>query len=271
MQTRQNQIKILSELGLNFCEARVFIALVRSGMSQAKTISKISGVSKPDVYRALVTLQERALVEKIISSPAFFKAIPLEESLSILLEKKETEHKLLREKTDQLKLDFNHSLIEQAAQENGQQFILITGKDAELERRRKEQNKALKSIDAINPWKRFRKTQLFYAEEIKEALQRGVKIRLITEEANDISKISGYYSDLKKVGFYRIRYVSVPLSTAVSIYDKKEVIIATSPGANLGEANILWSNNSSIVTVMQEYFNMLWAKAKRYNTNVQTK
>ncbi|MGD0646013.1 MAG: helix-turn-helix domain-containing protein [Candidatus Bathyarchaeia archaeon] len=267
MQTPQNQVKILTELGLNFCEARVFLALANLGMGPAKMISKTSGVSKPDVYRALVTLQERGLVEKIISSPAIFKAIQLEESLSILLGKKDIEQNLLREKTEQLKRDFKYNLNKLTTQENEQQFILITRKDAELERRRKQQNNALKNIDAINSWKRFPKTQFFYAEEIKEALQRGVKIRLITEEAEDMSNISMNYRDLKKVGFYRIRFVSVPLSSVVSIYDGKEVIISTSPGASFGEAGILWSNNASIVKVMQEYFEMLWAKAKRYSAH----
>jgi sugar-specific transcriptional regulator TrmB len=261
MQTPQEQIQILTELGLTSCEARVYIAIASMGTCTAKSISKSAKVTKPDVYRSLKSLQERALIEKIISSPTLFKALPIGECISLLLERKDKEHKLLREKGNQLKRSFKNSLVVPEPQESEQQFILISGKEAELGRRRKETKNAKKSIDMINSWKRFPQTAFFYAEDNKEALQRGVKIRVITEEAENNANISKFYEDAKKAGFYRIRYASFPISAVVSIYDEKEVIITTSPSANFGEASILWSNNESFVKVMQEYFEMLWAKA----------
>ena len=261
MQTQQEQIRILTELGLTSCEARVYIAIASMGTCTARSISKSAKVTKPDVYRSLKTLQERALIEKIISSPTLFKALPVGEIISLLLERKDKEYKLLQEKSKQLKRSFKNNLLVPEPQESEQQFILISGKEAELGRRRKETKNAKKSIDMINSWKRFPQTAFFYAEDNKEALQRGVKIRVITEEAENSGNISKFYEDAKKAGFYRIRYVSFPISAVVSIYDEKEVIIVTSPSASFGEANILWSNNESIVKVMQEYFEMLWAKA----------
>jgi len=261
MQTQQEQIQILTELGLTSCEARVYIAIASMGTCTAKNISKSAKVTKPDVYRSLKTLQERALIEKIISSPTLFKALPVGESISLLLKRKDKEYKLLREKSNQFKRSFKNSLIVPVPQESEQQFILISGKEAELGRRRKETKNAKKSIDMINSWKRFPQTAFFYAEDNREALKRGVKIRVITEEAENSAKISKSYEDSKKAGFYRIRYASFPISAVVSIYDEKEVIIATSPAASFGEASILWSNNESVVKVMQEYFEMLWAKA----------
>jgi sugar-specific transcriptional regulator TrmB len=262
MQTAQEQIQILIELGLNSCEARVYIAIASVGTCTAKSISKSAKVTKPDVYRSLKTLQERGLIEKIISSPTLFKALPVGESISLLLERKDKKYKLLREKSRQLKRSFRSGLVQLEPQEAEQQFILISGKEAELERRRKETKNAKKSIDMINSWKRFPQTAFFYAEDNKVALQRGVKIRVITEEAENNANIAKFYEDVKKAGFYRIRYVAFPLSAVVSIYDEKEVIITTSPTASFGEASILWSNNESIVRIMQEYFEMLWKKAK---------
>jgi sugar-specific transcriptional regulator TrmB len=262
MQPQQEQIQILTELGLTSCEARVYLAMVGLGTSTAKSVSKSANISKPDVYGALRTLQERALIEKIISSPSLFKALTIGEALSILFSRKETEYKLLKEKSKRLKRSFKNSFVKPEPEESEQQFILITGKEAELERRRKETKKAKKSIDMINSWKRFPQTAFFYAEENKEALKRGVKIRVITEEANNKGNISKFYDDVKKDGFYRIRYVAFPLSAVISIYDEKEVIVTTSPVARFGEASILWSNNVSVVRVMQEYFETLWAKAK---------
>lgn len=260
----QDEVKTLAQLGLTFCEARVYLTLAHSGICSAKTISKASKVSKPDVYRVLSTLQERALVEKIISFPVMFKAVPIEQSLSILFQSRDKEHNLLREKTEKMIHDFKISRIEESFQEGEQQFILIPGKEAELERRRKETKSAEESIDIMNSWKRFPKTMLLYTEENKEALRRGVKMRLITEESKDRQIITEYYKEIRKVGSFRIRYVLDPLGAVISIYDKRRSIVTTSPGASLGEAAILWTNNLSIVTVMSGYFEMLWAKAVPY-------
>jgi HTH-type transcriptional regulator, sugar sensing transcriptional regulator len=262
MQTPEEQVRILTELGLTSCEAKVYLAIASVGTCTAKSISKSTHVSKPDVYRSLRTLQDRALIERIIGSPTLFKALPIGDTISLLLERKNKEFKLLREQSKQLKQSFKSNLTQAEPPESEQQFILISGKEAELERRRKETRSAKKSIEMINSWKRFPQTAFFYAEDNKEALQRGVKIRVITEGADNKANISQFYEDAKKAGFYRIRYVSLPISAVVSIYDEKNVIITTSPAAMLGEASILWSNNTSIVRVMQEYFEMLWAKAK---------
>jgi hypothetical protein len=163
----------------------------------------------------------------------------------------------------QLKLNFKSNLIKQALEESKQQFILIPGKKTELEKRRKEINNTLKSIDVMISWKRLPQTLFLYAEETKEALQRGVSVRFITEKPKDVNSICEDYMDMKQLGFYRIRYVLDSLRAVITIYDQKEVIITTSPGASMGEGSILWTNNISIISVMKEYFETLWAKAKR--------
>jgi len=262
MQTQQEQIQVLTELGLTSCEARVYLAIASMGTCTAKSISKFTKVTKPDVYRSIKTLQERALIEKIISAPTLFKALPVSEAVSLLLERKSKEHKLLQEKSKQLKRSFKISIVQPELQESEQQFILISGKEAELDRRRKETRNVKKSIDMINSWKRFPQTAFFYAEDNKEALQRGVKIRVVTEEAENNANVSRVYEDAQKVGFYKLRYLNYPLPAVISIYDGKDVIITTSPAASFGQASILWSNNESVVRVMQEYFEMLWAKAR---------
>ena len=224
MQVPPDHLKTLNQLGLTFCEARVFLTLVHLGMCPAKMISKASNVSKPDVYRALASLQERALVEKVISSPNMFKTLPLAESLSILFNNKDKEHDFLRKKMEELKLSLKSNNIKQGPQETNQQFILIPGKEELRERRRKEIKNAQKSIDAITSWKRFPQTAFLYAEETEEALRKGVKVRFITEK-NCAKAMSEYYRDVMKLGFYRIRYALDPPQAIFSIFDKKEVMI----------------------------------------------
>lgn len=263
-----SHVKTLNQLGLTFCEARVYLALVSLRTCPAKTISKAVNMSKPDVYRALATLQERAFVEKIMAYPALFKARSLDESLLTLLKDKDKERNILLEKTEQMKHDFENSRMEREPQDSKEQFILIPGRDAELERRRKGIKTAQTSIDVIISWKRLPKTLFLFAEETKAALRRSVKVRFITEKSKDMSSLSEYYNDIRKIGFYKIRYVLDCLQAVVTIYDDKEVIIATSPEAGMGETAILWTSNASIVTVMREHFDVLWMKAKNYEDQI---
>lgn len=261
MKTPRDHLETLTELGLNFCEAKVYLALVHAGISTAKSIAKVSSVSKPDVYRVLTTLLDKALIEKIISSPSMFRALALEDCLSILLKKKDEEHCRLKEKTEQLRLNFKRKESQQATQDSQEQFILISAKEKELERRRKDSKNAQKTIDIINSSKRFPKTAFFLADDTRQALERGVKVRLITQKPHNINDTFEYHSDVEKSRLYRIRYIDYPPQAIVSIYDESSVIVSTSSVANLGEASIFWTCNKPIVKVMQEYFKMLWARA----------
>jgi sugar-specific transcriptional regulator TrmB len=229
-------------------------------MISAKTISKTAQVSKPDVYRVLAALQERGIVEKALSIPAMFKAVPIEQTLNILLQSKDKELDMLREKTEQLLTNFKRNQVKEALQERQPQFILIPEKGAELEERRKETKNAQKNMDVINSWKRFPKTLFLFAEETREALKRGVEIRMIIGKPEDSQGMAEVIRDFKKTGSLRIKYVPAPIRAVISIYDEKEVLLTTSPSASLGEVPTLWTNNLSVVTVMQEYFEMLWAK-----------
>jgi sugar-specific transcriptional regulator TrmB len=62
---QDEEVQTLTCLGLTLCQARVYLALARSGMSTAKTISKVSKVTREDIYRIMPTLQKLGLVENI--------------------------------------------------------------------------------------------------------------------------------------------------------------------------------------------------------------
>jgi hypothetical protein len=42
------------------------------------------------------------------------------------------------------------------------------------------------------------------------------------------------------------------------IFDRKETLINTVPGTNLGESPVLWTNNSPLITILREYFEIKW-------------
>jgi len=56
----QHTTLTLTRLGLTSSQAKAYLALFRSGLSNAKKISKNSGVARPDVYRVMEKLEKLA-------------------------------------------------------------------------------------------------------------------------------------------------------------------------------------------------------------------
>jgi sugar-specific transcriptional regulator TrmB len=81
-------VSILCELGLSISQAKVILSLVKHKNLKAQEISSISGVARPYVYGVLVQLEEAGLVEKTISKPEEFHAIPIEKCIHNLIQKR---------------------------------------------------------------------------------------------------------------------------------------------------------------------------------------
>ena len=52
--------------------------------------------------------------------------------------------------------------------------------------------------------------------------------------------------------------------TVLGIYDKKEVFIIVDPTGDLFDSPALWSNNKSLITAIQEYFDLLWLTSMQH-------
>lgn len=73
----RDKVDLLVRLGVAPNQAKVYLALTGTSPSTANQISKATGIAPEVVYRAIPKLQEKGLVEKEITSPAKFQAIPI--------------------------------------------------------------------------------------------------------------------------------------------------------------------------------------------------
>ena len=92
-------VEVLTDLGLTSTQARVYLALCKFGMLDTKQIAKCALISRQDVYRILQSLEKLGLVEKTISRPVRYKAVPADKGLPPLLKRKKKE-------TVKLEIDF---------------------------------------------------------------------------------------------------------------------------------------------------------------------
>jgi len=84
---RDEDVQALTSIGLTVLQAKVYLTLVKLGKATIKTISKTAEVARQDIYRVTSELHKLGLVEKVIAAPNEFKAIPLTEGISILLQR----------------------------------------------------------------------------------------------------------------------------------------------------------------------------------------
>jgi sugar-specific transcriptional regulator TrmB len=253
----EEYVQTLMGLGLTLLQAKTYFALAKLGVADVKTISKVSNVARQDVYRVTPKLQKRGLVEKLIATPTLYKAIPLKAGLSTLLQQKVEEDAELQGKTEVLISNFEKKFGSgMAYQENDSQFI-ITSEETLFRKRISEATDAAQtSKDAIVTLEGFRAVLFHHMQHLKNAINRGVKIRIITEQPRDMQSVRKIARDLKRTQLFECKYTSAPTPICMMIFDNKEVNLRMAEGA----VPSFWSNNPNIVSLSRKYFDELWSK-----------
>jgi len=112
-------------------------------------------------------------------------------------------------------------------------------------------------MDYIVSWKRFSSDARSIYREIAD--RGSVQWRCILEQPpkqKDLELLRELNSSC-----CMFRFISNHPSAVLGIYDEKEIIVIEDPHSNLNDSAALWTNNESIVTIAQNYFEILWLKA----------
>jgi len=257
----EKNVELLQKLGLTPSQAKVYLALATLGTSTARRAYKVAQVARQDIYRILIELQQIGLVEKIILTPTMFKALPLRYGVSILLGHKIKETAELKVKARELMKNAPATAKPSEHLEDAQ-FVYVP-KKAIMRRVEKEINKSQKTFDLILSWEKF-SNWMFHAEEVVQKLvEKGVKIRYITEKPKDENAMPKIVTEIASENnpLLKGRYIlNVPL-VHFAVIDDKEVLINTSSTSAYGKTPALWSNNRCLLLLCRNYFEGLWSKA----------
>jgi sugar-specific transcriptional regulator TrmB len=253
-----NGEKTLRELGLTLPQARVYLALVKLGTpSTVKNISTYSKVARQDVYRTLTELRELSLVEMIVCNPALFRAVPLQQSATFLMERKNQEIRVLMTEATELFALLAKEKEAEIHHEN-HQFVLIPKREVIISRLKKAIEGSKKSILVITPWRELPQWLFILHESWQQALNKGVEVRWITEKQvtpcllNEITRI------LIKDPNFKLRTEPNSSKARFAIYDGKEVFITVLSATNAAESPALWTNNPALIYILKDYFETKW-------------
>ncbi len=235
----------------------MYLALANSGRLTISGIAKVSKINRGDIYRTLTRLQDLSLIEKIIVSPVQFESVPMEECLAHLIEQREFKSAEIKKKAaetvDKFKKRRQKCL---SINDPVSQFIMLPEKIAKA-RICESMIAAKKSLDLVNTW-RMRQLAFYSSSERRQnSLERGVHFRIITDRPPPEQSLNGVKT-IKEYPNHELRYCEGEVTVPLGIFDNKEVYILTKPSTNSTEAPTLWSCHPSLVSIVQNYFDILW-------------
>ncbi|MCW4004914.1 MAG: hypothetical protein NWE95_13490 [Candidatus Bathyarchaeota archaeon] len=260
MQNSYDDIRVLTSLGLTPLQAEVYVALSKMGKATIKTLSSVSKIDRANIYRVMGRLQELNLVEKLLTTPTLFKALPMNEGILMLLEHKEVEHEEVKAKAKELLKTYKQK-NDLASVENECQFAIIP--DGKLTKRKVaemiDSNKTAHEI--IIYWKDFEPLISEVVSMWRTVLLKGVKMRVIVF-LQEKERLPKEIESFKKYEQFEIRKTSTPPKVTLSIIDGKEAFLSVTPTLPHGDSGGLWLNNPGIVGIIREYFEMVWRNSK---------
>jgi sugar-specific transcriptional regulator TrmB len=234
--------------------------LVSIGNLTARQASSFAQVARQDIYRILTELHEQGLVDKIITTPTEFTAVPIQEAIAILMERKNKETSELQDRTREL-LQRVTAKVKTSILEERQQFILIPEKERLINRIRKAVKTAEERIDFTSSAKVFPNIMFTLSENLKEAIAKGVEIRYIIHKSEDMDSWPEIVRAFTKNPLFKLKTLSNSPDTRCGIFDYKEVFIATYPSSGAFQSPVLWSNNPSLIIAIQNHFEKNWLDA----------
>jgi len=259
----------LSDFGITFNQAKVYIATAQLGITSVSQVSKTSNVPREEVYRLLPKLQKLGLIEKILGRPIKVKATPIEDALSILIKREQDIalkkiSALIAEKDEFLK-NFDTRTIKTQFEEA--HFTLISQRDALIHKGLNMIEAVERTVDIITSRDQFCHFFNNYHEPIKKAMSKGVKFRIIldiAEQDDSILRIIEEYKSSK--ASLSLKFADQPLSH-YTVVDYKEALVATSiePTA-LGKNPYLWTNDSGLIGLMAKNFESIWHTSVKGDT-----
>ncbi|MFB3888028.1 MAG: TrmB family transcriptional regulator [Candidatus Bathyarchaeia archaeon] len=262
MSHSEEDITTLTDFGLSASQAKVYLSLLKSTDLTAHALSEICNIVRPDVYRILVQLEELGLVQRTIDKPAKFRSVSVEKEISCLMQRRVKKEEELRRKSQAL-ID-KYKNVQKRCYQNKEEaeYLLIPGKENQYATSEETVSRSKNSICVLGTYRRVSAWLNETLPTLEKAMSRKVTFRMILPKSEEPSCNSEPLRTLSKHPAFHLRYVSVSPAAVVGTCDREKVMISNSSDDALGTSPALWSTNKSLVGLVQDYFECLWANAE---------
>jgi sugar-specific transcriptional regulator TrmB len=243
--------QLLISYGLTKNQARILCILNQNKTHlSVKQISHLSNIARESIYQVLFDLKEKGLIEKAITTPKKYKAIPLKTILQILTKQVLFNHNNILE-NDNITERFQYVLVPKKRQfiERINHTIFNSKEKVRIKTHLK------RYLQAVNMHKEM------YQESFTNAIHNGVRFQVIIGLESKEEKIPEEIKLLSKSQNISVKLDDTAPAMAMAIMDEKEIFLINEPSSNLEESSALWSNNHILVEVLSTCFDSFWKKA----------
>jgi hypothetical protein len=195
----------------------------------------------------------------LITNPKSFEALPLNDAVQLLLEGKKNKYKKTELKAQKFLRRYkqNHRTT---ANSNESQLILIPGGKLTLRKLEELVNSTKETHEGILYLRDIQDRIDFFHALFKKLIFNNVKIRLLVSCENK-EGMAEIFESLQNKNL-EIRINEAKPQDTFSIWDKKSVFLTIKPKISEPMTDGLFIDNSAIVGLIQEYFELKWEKSK---------
>ena len=261
-QNKDEAIQTLMNLGLTYCQSKIYLSLVQNANCTAKMISQISKVPRQEIYRIMPLLEEKGLVRRIFGTPIEWEATPIKDGLSILMDVQKENLLELQRKTIDLVDNFKVFEKRRLPKTKEPEFLMIPRGQQQRNFLKEKLENLQTSFDGFTEFKGLDHAIFFFGKYFKKPLARGVNFRTLFFNSED--KIKELVDLEASFGYANVqnKFISKPSKLIGMVLDKQEICIYTSVSTGMLDANLLWSKNPIFVELLKDYFELLWNSAE---------
>lgn len=265
LQIQEDKIGLLTEIGFTKTQAKVYMALIKNGKTNAKTLSQNMNIKRQEIYRTLTELQKVGFVEKTFSNPIEFEAIPVKDAIELILNLKAEEYSKTLEKSKKILKELKDTDIIQKKKEYS--ISIVEGKDTIIKKCRTAHINCVSSVCVCSTFQRWIQMGREIHENIQNNLTRGIEYHIAVEIPNGEILIPEEVKSLLKHRNYVVKIHNNPMEVNAVIFDGALTGFSLYTSKSIGETPMIWTNQPSIIAGFQEYFKKIWNSAKKLSAN----
>jgi sugar-specific transcriptional regulator TrmB len=258
LEFKESGFSVFTRLGLTIRQAQVYLANAQLNPSTAAAIAKNVQADRAEIYRALIKLEKLGLIQRYITNPVTFKALPIDEAFEILLQKDAEKHREIEKQANRFLQSYNKNHNREKPSQEDPQLNLTTGQKVLSRQYVSHLKKTNTSLDFMMNWEFTLQWLSKHFDDVLRTIKRGVKMRCISLIPEG-TKMPKNILHLMETGFFEIKIVSVPKAAGIDIWDKKTVFFLFP--ATLNEFKVLRITDPGVIELAQDHFNLKWQLA----------
>ena len=255
------EVHILTKLGFTETQTKLYLTLRKIGKANGRTLAKHAKVPRTVVYRVLDELQYKGMVEKEITQPYTFRAIPIQAGLKLLLKQKIDEDEEIRKETV-IFLRKATKEGEKSSHEQNYKLVMIERKERIIQRVKQLHDNAKLCVDLLTTLQRLLQFLHETYCNMEEALLRGVQYRVVLDSFYNKTGLQTNLRALLSKPNFSLRLSNSALSVNAIVFDAKEACFCFYPSQPVQNSPIIWTNHPSFLAMYQNYFETVWQSAK---------